>query len=225
MLVENGTAREVPAASLRIGDLVLVRPGDRVSADGEVAEGESEVDESPVTGESVPVSKAEGALVFAGVPIAFAFGLATFGYLAVTTSLPTLVLIGRMDEGMSHLVLLAVPLFVFLGLLIEATGMTAVMDQMLTTMRPNLVQALRQQAPRVSPADVDRAVDEVLMPEFRARLPELTSSIAGIYTRNFTVAELRGTTVPVTVMTLSTRRLSAVSNPAVPKGSTHWVMP
>ncbi|MFK4046214.1 heavy metal translocating P-type ATPase [Roseomonas mucosa] len=64
--IEDGTAREVPAASLKVGDLVLVRPGDRVSADGEVAEGESEVDESPVTGESVPVPKAEGAPVFAG---------------------------------------------------------------------------------------------------------------------------------------------------------------
>ncbi|MBI0436159.1 heavy metal translocating P-type ATPase, partial [Roseomonas sp. KE0001] len=41
--IEDGTAREVPAASLKVGDLVLVRPGDRVSADGEVTEGESEV--------------------------------------------------------------------------------------------------------------------------------------------------------------------------------------
>ena len=58
---DDGTAREVPAASLEVGDLVLVRPGDRVSADGEVVEGASEVDESPVTGESVPAPKAEGA--------------------------------------------------------------------------------------------------------------------------------------------------------------------
>jgi Cd2+/Zn2+-exporting ATPase len=65
LLVEGGAAREVPAASLKVGDLVLVRPGDRVSADGEVVEGKSEVDESPVTGESVPVPKAEGAMVFA----------------------------------------------------------------------------------------------------------------------------------------------------------------
>ena len=61
--------------------------------------------------------------VFAGVPIAFSFGLATFGYLALTTSVPVTVLVGRMDEGMSHLILLAVPLFVFLGLLIEMTSM------------------------------------------------------------------------------------------------------
>jgi tripartite ATP-independent transporter DctM subunit len=65
--------------------------------------------------------------VFAGVPIAFSFGLATFGYLALTTTTPTLVVIGRMDEGMSHLILLAVPLFVFLGLLIEMTGMARAM--------------------------------------------------------------------------------------------------
>ena len=65
--------------------------------------------------------------VLAGVPIAFAFGLGTFGYLALTTSTPLEVLVGRMDEGMSHLILLAVPLFVFLGLLIEMTGMARAM--------------------------------------------------------------------------------------------------
>src|SRR3954467_682012 len=64
-----------------------------------------------------------GFCVFAGVPIAFGFGLAIFGYLALTTHTPLMVLIGRMDEGMSHLILLSVPLFVFLGLLIEMTGM------------------------------------------------------------------------------------------------------
>jgi tripartite ATP-independent transporter DctM subunit len=63
------------------------------------------------------------ATVFAGVPIAFAFGLAIFGYLALATHTPLSVLVGRMDEGMSHLILLAIPLFVFLGLLIEMTGM------------------------------------------------------------------------------------------------------
>jgi tripartite ATP-independent transporter DctM subunit len=65
--------------------------------------------------------------VFAGIPIAFAFGLGTFGYLALTTSTPLPVMIGRMDEGMSHLILLSVPLFVFLGLLIEMTGMARAM--------------------------------------------------------------------------------------------------
>lgn len=65
--------------------------------------------------------------VLAGVPIAFCFGLATFAYLALATRIPLTVLVGRMDEGMSHLILLAVPLFVFLGLLIEMTGMARAM--------------------------------------------------------------------------------------------------
>jgi tripartite ATP-independent transporter DctM subunit len=65
--------------------------------------------------------------VLAGIPIAFAFGLGTFGYLALTTSMPLSVVVSRIDEGMSHLILLAVPLFVFLGLLIEMTGMARAM--------------------------------------------------------------------------------------------------
>ncbi len=74
------------------------------------------------------------ALVFAGVPIAFAFGLAVFGYLALATRLPVMVLVGRMEEGMSHLILLAVPLFVFLGLLIEMTGMARAMVAFLASL-------------------------------------------------------------------------------------------
>ncbi|WP_296200960.1 heavy metal translocating P-type ATPase [uncultured Hyphomicrobium sp.] len=51
---------------VRVGDVALVRPGDRVPSDGEIIEGVSEVDEAPVTGESVPVSKTVGASVYAG---------------------------------------------------------------------------------------------------------------------------------------------------------------
>ena len=75
-----------------------------------------------------------GFCVFAGVPIAFAFGLAIFGYLALTTRTPLMVLVGRMDEGMSHLILLAVPLFVFLGLLIEMAGMARAMVAFLASL-------------------------------------------------------------------------------------------
>ena len=72
--------------------------------------------------------------IFAGIPIAFAFGLASFGYLALTTGTPMPVMIGRMDDGMSHLILLAVPLFVFLGLLIEMTGMARAMVAFLASL-------------------------------------------------------------------------------------------
>ncbi len=66
LLEVNGKTREVPADSLGIGQVVLVRPGDRIPADGEIAEGTSGIDDSPVTGESVPVTKGPGDGVFAG---------------------------------------------------------------------------------------------------------------------------------------------------------------
>ncbi len=62
----GGKTREVSAGKLRVGQVVQVRPGDRVPCDGEVIEGTSGVDESPVTGESVPSLKEPGAEVFAG---------------------------------------------------------------------------------------------------------------------------------------------------------------
>lgn len=74
------------------------------------------------------------ATVLIGVPIAVSFGLATFGFLALTTHMPVTVLVGRMDEGMSHLILLSVPLFVFLGLLIEMTGMARAMVAFLASL-------------------------------------------------------------------------------------------
>ncbi|WP_244487605.1 heavy metal translocating P-type ATPase, partial [Aureimonas sp. Leaf460] len=62
----NGETTEVPAESLRVGAIILVRPGDRVPADGTITEGASEIDEAPVTGESVPKRKVVGDPVFAG---------------------------------------------------------------------------------------------------------------------------------------------------------------
>ena len=64
-----------------------------------------------------------GAAVFAGIPIAFSFGLATLGYIGLTTYIPIDILVSRMDAGMTSPVLLSIPLFVFLGLLVEMTGM------------------------------------------------------------------------------------------------------
>jgi Cu2+-exporting ATPase len=64
--IVGDTIEDVAVAALREGDLVLVRPGASVPADGIVRSGNSEVNESMITGESVPVSKAEGAKVIAG---------------------------------------------------------------------------------------------------------------------------------------------------------------
>jgi Cd2+/Zn2+-exporting ATPase len=57
---------ELPVAQVQVGDVVVVRPGDRVPVDGTVASGVSSVDQSPITGESVPVTKQPGDAVFAG---------------------------------------------------------------------------------------------------------------------------------------------------------------
>ena len=66
-LVEtNGSTVEVEAEALAIGSTILVRPGDRIAADGEIVEGSSAINEAPVTGESVPNQKGVGETVFAG---------------------------------------------------------------------------------------------------------------------------------------------------------------
>ncbi len=75
-----------------------------------------------------------GAAVLAGVPIAIAFAVGTFAYMVLTTDVPMLLFVGRFYEGMSHLILLAVPLFVFLGLLIEMTGMARAMVDFLASL-------------------------------------------------------------------------------------------
>jgi tripartite ATP-independent transporter DctM subunit len=75
-----------------------------------------------------------GAAILGGVPIAFAFGLATVAYLVLETESPLPIIVGRLDEGMSSLLLLAIPLFVLLGQLIEITGMARVMVEFLAAM-------------------------------------------------------------------------------------------
>lgn len=68
-----------------------------------------------------------GTCVVVGVPIGFAFGIATVAYLSTTTHVPLMVIVSRLDEGVSNVILLAVPAFVLLGMLIEITGMARAM--------------------------------------------------------------------------------------------------
>ncbi len=65
-LLADGTGETVPAGDLKIGDTVLVRPGERIGADGQVLEGASDVDQATITGEPLPVAKQTGDAVFAG---------------------------------------------------------------------------------------------------------------------------------------------------------------
>ncbi|WP_439879628.1 heavy metal translocating P-type ATPase [Pontibacter sp. MBLB2868] len=65
-LLENGTERTVPIATIKVGDLLVLRPGERVPVDGTVISGSSYVDESMISGEPVPVAKGKGSKVYAG---------------------------------------------------------------------------------------------------------------------------------------------------------------
>jgi Cd2+/Zn2+-exporting ATPase len=80
-VVRDGEERVVPADDVAVGEVVVVRPGENVPVDGRVVEGESAVDESPITGESVPVDKSVGAEVYAGSIVAE-------GYLEIETTAP-----------------------------------------------------------------------------------------------------------------------------------------
>ncbi|MDR3074527.1 MAG: heavy metal translocating P-type ATPase, partial [Candidatus Methanoplasma sp.] len=65
-VIRDGTEVEIPADDIRMGEIIVIRPGERVPADGLIAEGSSSVDESMLTGESMPVSRGPGDTVYGG---------------------------------------------------------------------------------------------------------------------------------------------------------------
>lgn len=73
-----------------------------------------------------------------GLPIAYAFGLSTTAYLLFSTTTPLTIVVSRIDEGMSHLILLSVPMFVFLGAFIAVTGLAKAMVDFLASLLGHL---------------------------------------------------------------------------------------
>ncbi len=119
-----------------------------------------------------------GGAVLAGVPIVFCFGIGTFAFIALATRTPWSVVVSRIDEGMSHIILLSVPLFVFLGLLIEITGMARAMVAFLASLighfRGGLSYVLLGAMYLVSGISGSKAADmaavaPVLFPEMKKR--------------------------------------------------------
>lgn len=119
-----------------------------------------------------------GIAVAVGVPIGFAFGAATFLYLGTLSRTPFIVELTRMDEGMSVLILLSVPLFVFLGALIEMTGiaraLVAFMASLVGHVRGGLAYVLLGAMFLVSGISGAKAADMAaiapgLLPEMRRR--------------------------------------------------------
>jgi Cd2+/Zn2+-exporting ATPase len=66
LLVNSGIEKRIPVAELQVGDQILVKPGERIPSDGTILRGQSNIDESMITGESIPVSKNREEEVFAG---------------------------------------------------------------------------------------------------------------------------------------------------------------
>jgi tripartite ATP-independent transporter DctM subunit len=119
-----------------------------------------------------------GFCIFAGVPIAFCFAIATFSYLHFTTTVPLSVVISQMDQGMGSIELLAVPMFVVLGLLLEMTGIAKAMVDFLASLvghrRGGLSYVLIAAMYLISGISGSKAADQaavapVLLPEMRRR--------------------------------------------------------
>ena len=119
-----------------------------------------------------------GICIFIGVPIAFSFAIATFGYIYFTTTIPLGVIIGQMDQGMSSIELLAVPMFVVLGLLLEMSGIARAMVDFLAALvgnrRGGLSYVLIAAMYLISGISGSKAADQaavapVLLPEMRRR--------------------------------------------------------
>src|SRR6266446_5084426 len=118
------------------------------------------------------------ACIAVGVPIAFAFGVSTMAYLALATHAPLTIVVNRIDQGMSSLILLSVPLVAFLGVLIEMTGLArALVDAiaaLLGHIRGGLAYVLLGAMYLVSGISGSKAADmaavaPVLFPEMRRR--------------------------------------------------------
>ena len=92
----DGAEFDLPVDALRVGDLVVVRPGERVAVDGQVLEGRSHVDESLITGESLPVAKGEGDPVTGGSLNAEGLLLVRTGAVGTETTLARII---RMVES------------------------------------------------------------------------------------------------------------------------------
>ena len=119
-----------------------------------------------------------GFCIFVGVPIAFSFAIATFSYLHFTSNIPLATVISQMDQGMSSIELLAVPMFVVLGLLLEMTGIARAMVEFLATLvgnrRGGLSYVLIAAMYLISGISGSKAADQaavapVLLPEMRRR--------------------------------------------------------
>lgn len=133
-LLRNGTEKTVPLAEVEPGDLLLVRPGEKIPVDGVIADGSASIDESMLTGESLPADKGVGDTVFcASINLAGAFRM-TAGKIGKDTTLSQIIKLVRSAQGVKAPIqkvadrvsavfvpaILVIALLTFLGWLIAA---------------------------------------------------------------------------------------------------------
>ena len=154
-------------------------------------------------------------LVLAGTPIAFAFGISTITYLQYMTTMPMSIVVGRMDEGMSSPVLLAIPLFIFLGLQIEMTGLAArlvnLMAALVGHLRGGLSYVLVCSMYLVSGISGSKAADmaaiaPVLLPEMERRGQD-PGEMIGLLSS----AAAMGETIPPSIVLITVGSVTGVS--------------
>lgn len=154
-----------------------------------------------------------------GVPIGFAFGIATLAYVGFATRAPHMVIVGRIEEGSSHLILLAVPLFVLLGALMDVAGLARAMVGFLATLlghvRGGLNYVLLGGMYLVSGISGSKVADmaavaPVLFPEMKQRGQKPSEMVALLATSGAMAETIPPSLVLITVGSVTSISISAL---------------
>jgi tripartite ATP-independent transporter DctM subunit len=157
--------------------------------------------------------------IFLGVPIAFSFGISTFAYVWYTTPMPLEVIIGQMDQGMAGIELLAVPMFVVLGLLLDMTGIARALVDLLAALighrRGGLSYVLIGAMYLISGISGSKAADQaavapVLVPEMRRR-----GYIPGELAAQLAASAAMSETIPPSLVLIIVGAVTGVSTAAL----------
>ena len=160
-----------------------------------------------------------GICIFAGVPIAFSFGIATISYIYYTSDIPLSIVVSQMDQGMSSIELLAVPMFVVLGLLLEMTGIARALVDLLTALvgrrRGGLSYVLIGAMYLIAGISGSKAADQaavapVLLPEMKRR-----GAAPGELVAQLAAAAAMSETIPPSLVLIIVGAVTGVSTAAL----------
>ena len=163
-----------------------------------------------------------GLCILSGIPIAFSFGISTVAYLFYTSTIPLSVVISQMDQGMSSIALLAVPMFIALGLLLEMTGIARALVNFLNALvghkRGGLSYSLIGAMYLVSGISGSKAADQaaiapVLVPEMKRR-----GTAPGEIVAQLAMSAAMSETIPPSLVLIIVGAVTGVSTQALFSG-------